>query len=535
MLVACAVASPTVLSRPRAAQHVQADQATLAAHAKARPASPASDHDPSLLRIDAAYRLESRAEAALVTDGTLLELQSPPLCDDADVGFRPSESLREVVRRYALGRAPLAPKARARAFAANASLALVHSNSYFVASVLADAADQFAWWQRELVKLLLLLGADDVARAAGGASASARASVPNVFVSLVQSAASTDSTAYLVRGLAGLLDELRVRNHVQYGVAADGAAAAGGVVAAAAALRNAALRPLSDVGEGQAPTHVLFLDAVYFCARGVLEQLQPVLASRRKKPAPPAAAVAGVQQQQQPQQPQQPQPAAAAAAAARPPEPPAPWVYEGADVACATAYSAGAIEPLDLWSARELSGRVTGPGWPGLGARADADDGDDATAVGARSQDLVEVAPMATCWNSIAIVRADAVLAAGVRFRAAAPHECPSTAQLLFVQDLAAAGFGRVVQVRARADLARGACPLARDVCASLWACLRRPRRRATAPTARHGTPPRPRLARPPRPLSPPLASPPLPLASLSLARAMRPAPPRGRRCVGTK
>ena len=214
---------------------------------------------------------------ALVVDDSLLEVLNLPSCDDADVGFGASDTLRDVLHAFTLGRSPHAPDAPSYAFGANESATgPLRANSYFVAAALANASKLLPWWARELVKSATLL---------------CDARCANVFISLFEEG-STDATRLLLEGLLSLLREMRVPAELN-APASDSArsARADGPVAAAAARRNGALAPLlrmalADVDAGRwVPTHVLLLDATYFCARGMLELLWPVLALPRSPPA----------------------------------------------------------------------------------------------------------------------------------------------------------------------------------------------------------------------------------------------------------
>ena len=124
---------------------------------------------------------------------------------------------------------------------------------YFFAALLHNNEAVLPFWQRELLKTLLVV---------------ANRERSNVFVSIYESG-STDATQAWLRELELALQQMGVPSNIHIGGSDRGSYP--GRIEHLAALRNEALKPMLDGTESW--DEVVYLNDVFFCAEGVIEML----------------------------------------------------------------------------------------------------------------------------------------------------------------------------------------------------------------------------------------------------------------------
>jgi alpha-1,3-mannosyltransferase len=129
----------------------------------------------------------------------------------------------------------------------------VQGRRYFIAALLHNNEEVLPFWQRELIKVLVVLANDERT---------------NVFVSVYESG-STDSTQLWLSQLEAALTELGIRSRIHVGLSIRNTFP--GRIEHLAALRNEALRPMFEDPEPW--DEVIYLNDVFFCSEGVVEML----------------------------------------------------------------------------------------------------------------------------------------------------------------------------------------------------------------------------------------------------------------------
>jgi hypothetical protein len=196
-------------------------------------------------------------------------------------------------------------------------------------------------------------------------------------------------------------------------------------------LRNVALRPLLRMAADPSErpfSHVLYLNDVFYCARGVVEMLWHVRATPRAAAADDArdgdggdGAGAGAG-------------GGGGGGGGGGDGDGAPYAY-AADMSCSVDYTSG-LNLYDKWAGHDILGFAL------LNTEPFARHGPSSAAYG-----RAEPFQVTTCWNGMAAFRADAVVDKGLRFRRAVPLECAASECDLFCRDMWSVGFGRIVMV----------------------------------------------------------------------------------------
>lgn len=330
----------------------------------------------------------SHCSAAFDVDDLLIGQPDLPTCHDGDLGFGENATLRQVVsvlaqeggrcskawRRVVGGRRR--PPARMPPGLADQVERLRDQRFLFVA-LLHENARVLPFWSRELVKVI---------------AAVANKCRDNVHVSIFESH-STDYTGQLLQSLLDLLRDLGVGGTLHTGHPVDPPQ---GRIAFLAHLRNLALVHLFHAAAvGEPFTHVVYLNDVFFCGRGVLELLAHMGARGR----------AGG------------------------------WSFE-TDMACAVDYVTAELDVYDKWAAHDISGRMFLNHKPYVAHAPSAE--------ALRDQRPFQVL---SCWNGLAVIRADAFTDKGLRFRRNRPLECAASECDLLCRDLWAVGMHRILMV----------------------------------------------------------------------------------------